>query len=300
MKLGETHGQPGRRWRGDAIRGTEFTREQIDAAFAKYHGDFYQTPPMVSAIKKGGVPLYKLARKGQVVEREPRFVHVYAPRDPGGAPAEIDFPRGVFERLLRSHLCERHRRGTGLRRALAGPAPNQERQVYARACGQHRDFEERRVKAVIEKGAQSPAGLDLAGSLTVRILRATSELAQIDGPLHLAIGVFDGVHLGHQAVIRHAVDSAESNGGSAVIVTFDPHPASVLRPDQAPALLTSSRHKLRLIRALGVTHALVVPFDVAFASTAASRFHNLARVSMPAIKADLRRGELGVRTRTQR
>ena len=55
----------------------ELTREQVDAAFAKYHGDFYQTPPMVSAIKKEGVPLYKLARKGQVVEREPRLVHVF-------------------------------------------------------------------------------------------------------------------------------------------------------------------------------------------------------------------------------
>jgi tRNA pseudouridine55 synthase len=56
----------------------EFSREQIDAAFAKFHGDFYQLPPMVSAIKKEGVPLYKLARQGKVVEREPRFVHVYA------------------------------------------------------------------------------------------------------------------------------------------------------------------------------------------------------------------------------
>ena len=56
----------------------DFTHAQIEAAFAKYHGDFYQTPPMVSAIKKDGVPLYKLARAGKVVEREPRLVHVYA------------------------------------------------------------------------------------------------------------------------------------------------------------------------------------------------------------------------------
>jgi tRNA pseudouridine55 synthase len=56
----------------------DFTREQLDAAFAKFHGDFYQLPPMVSAIKKEGVPLYKLARQGKTVEREPRFVHVYA------------------------------------------------------------------------------------------------------------------------------------------------------------------------------------------------------------------------------
>lgn len=53
-------------------------RDSIDAAFWKFHGDFYQLPPMVSAIKKEGVPLYKLARQGKTVEREPRFVHVYA------------------------------------------------------------------------------------------------------------------------------------------------------------------------------------------------------------------------------
>ena len=53
------------------------SEEQIRDAFDKFHGDFYQMPPMVSAIKHGGVPLYKLAREGKTVEREPRLVHVY-------------------------------------------------------------------------------------------------------------------------------------------------------------------------------------------------------------------------------
>ena len=52
------------------------TPEQIDAAFKKYVGDFYQVPPMVSALKQGGVPLYKLARAGKTVEREARLVHI--------------------------------------------------------------------------------------------------------------------------------------------------------------------------------------------------------------------------------
>src|SRR5256714_1107302 len=51
--------------------------EPVVAAFDKFRGDFYQMPPMVSAIKRDGVPLYKLARQGKVVEREPRLVHVY-------------------------------------------------------------------------------------------------------------------------------------------------------------------------------------------------------------------------------
>ena len=69
----------------------EFSREQMDAAFAKFHGDFYQMPPMVSAIKKDGVPLYKLARQGKEVEREPRFVHVYAHEILVVRPLEVDF-----------------------------------------------------------------------------------------------------------------------------------------------------------------------------------------------------------------
>jgi tRNA pseudouridine55 synthase len=68
-----------------------FPREQIDAAFAKFHGDFYQMPPMVSAIKMGGVPLYKLARQGKVVEREPRFVHVFAHEIKDVRLPEVDF-----------------------------------------------------------------------------------------------------------------------------------------------------------------------------------------------------------------
>ena len=53
------------------------TREQVEAQMAALTGDLFQTPPMVSAIKIDGVPLYKLARKGQEVERKPRFIHVY-------------------------------------------------------------------------------------------------------------------------------------------------------------------------------------------------------------------------------
>src|SRR5450432_293120 len=55
----------------------EMDEATVRAAFDKFRGDFYQMPPMVSAIKQGGVPLYKLARQGKTVEREPRLVHVY-------------------------------------------------------------------------------------------------------------------------------------------------------------------------------------------------------------------------------
>lgn len=69
----------------------ELSEDQIRAAFEKFRGDFYQMPPMVSAKKQGGIPLYKLARQGKVVEREPRLVHVYRYSIDKIALPDIDF-----------------------------------------------------------------------------------------------------------------------------------------------------------------------------------------------------------------
>jgi tRNA pseudouridine55 synthase len=105
----------------------ELTRDEIEAAFSRLHGDFYQTPPMVSAIKKDGVPLYKLARKGQVVEREPRFVHVYAHEIQNVRMPEIDFrvvcSKGFYVRTYAHDIgqdlgCGAHLRA--LRRTKSG------------------------------------------------------------------------------------------------------------------------------------------------------------------------------------
>ena len=101
----------------------------------------------------------------------------------------------------------------------------------------------------------------------MHILRSIAELSQLQGPLFLAIGVFDGVHLGHQAVISTSASHAEAAKGMPVVVTFDPHPAKILRPKDAPHLLTATQHKIALIRDLGVEHLLVIPFDLQFAST---------------------------------
>jgi tRNA pseudouridine55 synthase len=79
---------------GDVIETREvsgLSDNAIRAAFEKFCGDFYQMPPMVSAIKHGGVPLYKLARQGKTVEREPRLVHVYRYSIDRIALPEIDF-----------------------------------------------------------------------------------------------------------------------------------------------------------------------------------------------------------------
>ncbi|MEY2481649.1 MAG: riboflavin kinase / adenylyltransferase [Verrucomicrobiota bacterium] len=101
----------------------------------------------------------------------------------------------------------------------------------------------------------------------MKVLRSISDLSDLPGPLFLAIGVFDGVHLGHQAVISTSAKHAKEAGGTPVVVTFDPHPAKVLRPQDAPHLLTATQHKIALIRDLGVAHLLVLHFDREFAAT---------------------------------
>ena len=106
----------------------------------------------------------------------------------------------------------------------------------------------------------------------MQILRSISELKELPGPLFLAIGAFDGVHLGHQAVISTSARHAKDAGGTPVVVTFDPHPAKVLRPNDAPHLLTATQHKIALIRDLGVAHLLVLQFDRQFAATPPEEF----------------------------
>lgn len=101
----------------------------------------------------------------------------------------------------------------------------------------------------------------------MEILHSIPDLIRLPGPLFLAIGVFDGVHRGHQAVISTSADHAKSANGTPVVVTFDPHPMKVLRPSKAPHLLTATQHKIGLIRDLGVRHLLVINFDKTFAAT---------------------------------
>lgn len=80
------------------------TQQGVEAAMKKLTGDIYQTPPMVSAIKKDGVPLYKLARKGQVVEREPRLIHIYEFSLTRFEPPDVAFrlrcTKGTYVRVL--------------------------------------------------------------------------------------------------------------------------------------------------------------------------------------------------------
>ena len=104
-----------------------FSDDEIRAAFDEFKGDFYQTPPMVSAIKKDGVPLYKLARQGKEVKREPRFVHVYSHRIDGIELPRVDFTvvcsKGFYVRTYANDIGEKLGCGahlSSLRRTKSG------------------------------------------------------------------------------------------------------------------------------------------------------------------------------------
>jgi riboflavin kinase/FMN adenylyltransferase len=107
----------------------------------------------------------------------------------------------------------------------------------------------------------------------VLIRTRLDELAQLGRPLHLALGVFDGVHTGHQAVIARVVRTAAREGGLAGMLTFDPHPIRVIAPEKAPSqLLETLDHKARVVSKLGIQLFIPLHFDATLACMEAADF----------------------------
>jgi riboflavin kinase/FMN adenylyltransferase len=99
--------------------------------------------------------------------------------------------------------------------------------------------------------------------------------ARLQGPEHgsaVAIGTFDGVHIGHRALIARAREEAADSGAEAAVVTWDRHPAATLRPDAVPKLLTSPERKVELLQDTGVELLAVLEFDRALSMWPPERF----------------------------
>lgn len=88
----------------------------------------------------------------------------------------------------------------------------------------------------------------------------------------VTIGVFDGVHRGHRALIERAVCLARAQGYSSMVLTFDRHPLETLRPEIAPRYIYTLSHRLKKLARLGVDHTLIIPFHPAFAAISAETF----------------------------
>jgi riboflavin kinase/FMN adenylyltransferase len=125
----------------------------------------------------------------------------------------------------------------------------------------------------------------------VKIIRAANELKPGSRKVCLAIGFFDGVHLGHQQIIRQTIADARQHNAIALVLTFDRHPNSIVAPNRVPPLIYSLPQKLRAIESLGADHLLLVGFDTRFSEQPGEVFvrglvHDLGSIQSICVGAD--------------
>src|SRR5213594_3681452 len=112
----------------------------------------------------------------------------------------------------------------------------------------------------------------------MRVIHTAPELYARDRKACVAIGMFDGVHLGHQQVVRQTIEDARQHEAVAVAITFDCHPNSVVAPERNPPLIYSLPQKLRVMDSLGIDTTLLIRFDKAFSEISGEQFiRDLAR-----------------------
>jgi riboflavin kinase/FMN adenylyltransferase len=125
----------------------------------------------------------------------------------------------------------------------------------------------------------------------MNIIHSAAELRGNNRKACLAIGFFDGVHLGHQQIIRQTIADARQHNGLAIVITFDRHPNMVVAPDRVPPLIYSLPQKLRTIEALGTDSLLLIHFDKLFSEQTGETFirhlaDNLEQIRSICVGAD--------------
>ncbi len=105
----------------------------------------------------------------------------------------------------------------------------------------------------------------------MRLFHGTDN-ADIQRPIVLTLGVFDGLHLGHQLIMRTVVERARATGAVPTVITFDPHPRAVLHPESAPPLLQTFDQKIEAFGVLGIEQTIVVRFTKEFSNIRAAEF----------------------------
>ena len=107
---------------------------------------------------------------------------------------------------------------------------------------------------------------------SARIVKDLAHVGTVASGIHLAIGIFDGLHRGHQLVLQSAIDAAASTHGIAAVLSFDPHPSVLFRPSDPTRLMMPIEYKLERLKACGVQLIICQHFDRQFASVCAEDF----------------------------
>ena len=304
------------------------TRDHIQSLLPRFCGEIMQAPPAVSALKQGGVPMYKRMRRGEQVELIPRPVHIFELqllefRQGNKAYAEIEIAcgKGTYIRSLAhdlgeltgtgAHVCSLQRIKVGdfwLKDAytveqitqmaekgdmsfllpMQFPLSNMpkyvvsEKQINTIAHGNPlivtdtvSPFEVGRVEDAAGR-MLGLAGLsvneDGSGILQMTKVFIPAPPVGPNGFTGVAIGNFDGVHLGHKALLANLAEQKKQYGGKTAVITFTPHPLSVIC-SKTPRLLNTAEQKKKLICDIyGVDALIELPFDRKLMNTSPEDF----------------------------
>lgn len=301
----------------------QLDEEKLGEVLAGFIGVQQQIPPVISAIKKNGVPLYKLAKKGQEVETEPREIEIYGIRllqvdkssDFPRARISVDCSKGTYIRSLGRDIGEAMgtvavidhlvRNGTGIFSVenavtlseIEDRVKNKDYSFVLSPEAAVADLRKYTVtdgkqwKQIID-GNESPVlgeadgevvifdcygSLMALGKIESEILKPQKilweprkrkgklkifDMAQYrsETPLAVAIGNFDGVHLGHRLLIDQCVKAAEKRGISSAVLTFSPHPQVYFQQKQHFELFSPAQ-KAEAVDGLGVDCLLTADFN---------------------------------------
>ncbi|MCL2402624.1 MAG: tRNA pseudouridine(55) synthase TruB [Coriobacteriia bacterium] len=269
---------------GDIVQSSEVSSKVYDADFAKsilkdFLGELDQIPPDFSALKKGGRVAHREARKGRPLHIEARKIEVHSAKlieiDKATQSWVVDFDvsKGTYIRALardigqacgtHAHLCE-------LRRLSSGSFKLEDAYSIADledACSQTAGKED--SSAIADFFLSRDILLE---SLAAERLSATSVAGRRVGPSVLTIGVFDGVHEGHQALLKTVVSRAKEKNLLSTVLTFDAHPHAALFPLKVPTSLMSLQEKVAALKDAGIDEVIVLPFNHKLSQISAEDF----------------------------
>jgi len=273
---------------GEVIARSDVSSELFDPARAQALLDTFigvqeQQPPQFSAIKVGGVKAYEAARKGRELEVAPRQIEVFEARllacDPATQTWTVDFcvSKGTYIRALARDIgraAGTHAYLSGLRRTQSGTLrldnahALEEIEQYLHAADAGGDplaladlFCER---AILEHAWPTDAYPRQALPYRVAGPRRAASV--------VALGVFDGVHRGHQALLAAAREAAGRAGQKLCVLCFDPLPEQTICPSKAPALLTDVTQRIKLLKHYGADQVEVIDFSPALAQASPEFF----------------------------